>query len=83
MAEGRGRLHKIKVNMLKCCQCFKMPERCCDDDDDDGDGVQRRGRFPLGNFPTLELNFKSILKRKENQSERERALIKRRADSCM
>lgn len=67
-----------------------MFQNARDDDDadadvcrDDVDGL-RRGRFPLGNFPTLDaardvqLNFKSISKEKNKR----KALIKRQADSC-
>lgn len=71
---------------------LSMFQNARDDDDagadadvcrDDVDGL-RRGRFPLGNFPTLDaardvqLNFKSISKEKNKR----KALIKRQADSC-
>lgn len=75
---GRGKLHKIKVNMLKCCQCFKMPEMMM--------MMTTRTRTTKCSAPQaisawqfsdirsnarVELNFKSISKEKNKRAAQE------------
>lgn len=66
---GRGKLHKIKVNMLKCCQCFKMPEMMMTTTKCSAPRAISAWQFcDIRSNARVELNFKSISKEKNKRA---------------